>query len=62
MTIQSEQNEQLVRAAQDQDPRVMLSKLEIPDAQQHEEKILAPLKRVKKLVEEGVPAGDQLSL
>jgi hypothetical protein len=37
---------------------MILSKFEIPDAQQHERKIIALLKRVQKLVEEEAHPGE----
>jgi hypothetical protein len=58
MNIQNRQENQLYRAAQDQDPRELLSKLKIPDAQQHEERIVAPLKLLKIPLEGETPSDD----
>jgi hypothetical protein len=56
MHIQNRQENQLYRAAQDQDPRDLLSKLKIPDAQQHEERIVTPLKLLKIPLEGEAPS------
>jgi hypothetical protein len=58
MHIQNRQENPLYRAAQDQDPRELLSKLKIPDAQQHEEGIVTPLKRLKMPLEGETPSED----
>jgi hypothetical protein len=59
MHLTNEQNKQLYKAVQDKDPRSLLSKLQIPDAQQHEEKVATPLKRLKIPIKEEAPPEDQ---
>jgi len=47
MTIEKDRNKKLYRTIQDRDPRDVFSILEIPTEEQHQEKIVNRLKRVK---------------
>jgi hypothetical protein len=51
MNKKEDPNKELSRAVQDQDPRVMLSRCTFPSPEQHQERVVEPLKRGKVLSE-----------